>query len=41
MNWRQRGFSLLELSVAAVVLTVLLGIFLERLTFYQEAAERA
>jgi prepilin-type N-terminal cleavage/methylation domain-containing protein len=34
MNWRQRGFSLLELSVVAVVLTVLLGIFLERLTFY-------
>ncbi len=41
MNRRQRGLSLLELSVVAVVLTVLLGIFLERLTFYQEAAEHA
>ncbi|MBX3665086.1 MAG: prepilin-type N-terminal cleavage/methylation domain-containing protein [Burkholderiales bacterium] len=38
---RQRGFSLLELAVVAVVLSVLLGVFLERLTFYQEAAERA
>jgi type II secretory pathway pseudopilin PulG len=41
MNRRQRGRSLLELSVVAVVLTVLFGIFLERLTFYQEAAEHA
>ena len=36
-----RGFSLLELAVVSVVLSVLLAVFLERLTFYQEAAERA
>lgn len=41
MNRRQRGFSLLEFSVVAVVLAVLFGVFLERLTYYQEAAERA
>jgi general secretion pathway protein G len=41
MNRRQRGFSLLELSVVAVVLLVVFGVFLERLTFYQEAAEQA
>lgn len=38
---RQHGFSLLELAVVAVILSVLLGLLLERLTFYQEAAERA
>lgn len=38
---RQRGFSLLELAVVAVVLSVLLAVLLERLTHYQEAAERA
>ena len=38
---RQRGFSLLELAVVAVILSVLLGLLLERLNFYQEAAERA
>ncbi|MBX3650448.1 MAG: hypothetical protein KF771_03605 [Burkholderiales bacterium] len=31
----------MELAVVAVVLSVLLGVLLERLTFYQEAAERA
>ena len=36
-----RGFSLLELTVAVVVLGVLLGFFLERLVFYQEVVERA
>lgn len=41
MNRLQKGFSLLELAVVAVVLSVLLGVFLNRLTFYQEAAERA
>lgn len=41
MNRRQRGFSLLELSVVAVVWVVVFGVFLERLTFYQEAAEHA
>ena len=38
---RQRGFSLLELTVVLVILSLLLGLLLERLTFYQEAAERA
>lgn len=38
---RQRGFSLLELAVVAVVLSVLLAVLLERLAFYQEMAERA
>lgn len=41
MKRRQHGFSLLELSVVVVVWTVVLGVFLERLTFYQEAAEHA
>ncbi len=41
MKRLQRGFSLLELAVVAVILSLLLGIFLNRLTFYQEAAERA
>lgn len=41
MTSRQRGFSLIELSVVAVVLVVLFGVFLERLTYYQEAAEKA
>ena len=38
---RERGFSLLELAVVAVVLSVLLAVLLNRLAFYQEAAERA
>lgn len=41
MRARARGFSLLELAVVACVLSVLLAVFLNRLTFYQEAAERA
>lgn len=41
MGRRVRGFSLLELAVVAVVLSVLLGVLLNRLAFYQEAAERA
>lgn len=41
MGLRQRGFSLLELSVVAVIWVVLFGVFLERLTYYQEAAEHA
>lgn len=36
-----RGFSLLELSVVAAVWALLFGVFLERLTYYQEAAEHA
>ena len=36
----QRGFSLLELAVVAVVLSVLCGILLQRLNYYQEAVER-
>jgi hypothetical protein len=31
----------MELAVVAVILSLLLGVLLERLTFYQEAAERA
>lgn len=31
----------MELAVVAVILSVLLGVLLERLTFYQAAAERA
>jgi len=38
---RQRGFSLLELAVVAVILSILMGLLLERLNFYQEAAEHA
>lgn len=38
---RERGFSLLELAVVAVVLSILLAVLLDRLAFYQEAAERA
>lgn len=37
----ESGFSLLELTVVAVVLSVLLAVLLNRLAFYQEAAERA
>ncbi len=38
---RVKGFSLIELAVVAVVLSTLMAVFLERLTFYQGAAERA
>jgi general secretion pathway protein G len=41
MKQRETGFSLLELAVVAVVLSILLGVFLERLTYYQAAVERA
>lgn len=41
MGRKQRGFSLLELAVVAVVLSVLMAVLLNRLAFYQEAAERA
>jgi len=41
MRRREHGFSLLELAVVAVALSVLLAVFLDRLTFYQEAVERA
>lgn len=41
MTRRARGFSLLELSIVAAVWAVLFGVFLERLTYYQEAAEHA
>jgi prepilin-type N-terminal cleavage/methylation domain-containing protein len=36
-----RGFSLLELAVVSVLLSILLAVYLERLSYYQEAAERA
>ena len=38
---RIRGFSLLELAVVVAALSVLLTVFLDRLTYYQEAVERA
>ena len=41
MQSRTRGFSLLELAVVACVLSVLLAVLLNQLTFYQEATERA
>ncbi|MBY0268733.1 MAG: prepilin-type N-terminal cleavage/methylation domain-containing protein [Burkholderiales bacterium] len=41
MGRNERGFSLLELAVVAVVLSVLMAVLLNRLAFYQEAAERA
>ncbi|HZX33559.1 MAG TPA: type II secretion system protein [Rhodocyclaceae bacterium] len=37
----QSGFTLLELAVVIVVVSILAGIGLERLRFYQEAAEAA
>jgi len=36
-----RGFSLLEFAVVAVVLSILSSVLLQRLHYYQEAAERA
>lgn len=36
-----RGFSLLELAVVSVLLSILLAVYLERLSYYQEATERA
>lgn len=41
MKPREKGFSLLELVVVVVVMSVLLAVLLERLTYYQAAAERA
>lgn len=38
---RARGFSLLELSLVVAVWAILVGVLLERLTYYQEAAEHA
>jgi general secretion pathway protein G len=38
---RSRGFSLLELCMVVAVWAVLAGVLLERLTYYQEAAEHA
>lgn len=37
----ERGFSLLELAVVAVVLSTLSAVLLQRLNYYQELAERA
>ena len=36
-----RGFSLLELAVSLAVIAVFAGVLLQRLQFYQEAAEKA
>lgn len=41
MSRKERGFSLLELAVVAVVLSVVVAVLLNRLTFYQAAVERA
>lgn len=41
MSRKERGFSLLELAVVAVVLSVVMGVLLHRLAFYQELAEHA
>ncbi|WP_256077117.1 type II secretion system protein [Massilia sp. YIM B04103] len=38
---QRRGFSLFELSVVLVVIAVLSTVFLQRVLFYQEEAERA
>jgi type II secretory pathway pseudopilin PulG len=38
---RTCGFSLFELAVAAVVFSLVVGILLQRLAFYQDEAERA
>ena len=37
----QRGFSLIELVVSLALIAVLAGVLLQRLQFYQEAAEKA
>lgn len=41
MSRHERGFSLLELAVVAVVLSVVMAVLLNRLAFYQAAVERA
>lgn len=41
MSRLERGFSLLELAVVAVVLSILSAVLLQRLNYYQEEAERA
>lgn len=41
MSRKERGFSLLELAVVAVVKSVVVAVLLNRLAFYQEAVERA
>lgn len=40
MRWRQAGFSLLELAVMSVILAILAAVLLQRLTYYQEVAEK-
>lgn len=40
MKIRQRGFSFIELVVAVAVALILLGIFLNRVQYYQEQAEK-
>ncbi|RZI43051.1 type II secretion system protein [Herbaspirillum sp. HC18] len=37
----QRGFSLLELAIVVIVMSALAAIMLDRLQYYQEAAEKA
>jgi general secretion pathway protein G len=38
---RARGFSLFELAVAFALIAILAGLLLERMTYYQERAEKA
>lgn len=38
---RARGFSLFELAIAFALIAILAGLLLERMTYYQERAEKA
>lgn len=40
-RWRERGFSLLELAIVAVIFSVLVAVLMQRLAFYQDEAERS
>lgn len=40
MRHRQTGFTLLELAVMAVILSILAAVLLHRLAYYQEVAEK-
>ena len=40
-SWRQRGVSLFEVAVVAIIVAVLAGVLLQRLTVYRDQAELA